>query len=91
MIAEDLGFLTPSVIKLVQKTGYPGMKVLMGVNAIMENIKAVKTTVTLTAAMKKPVRVKCMLNRCLCVMSSMTASLNLLVLFSLLALLITFY
>lgn len=28
VIAEDLGFLTPSVIKLVQKTGYPGMKVL---------------------------------------------------------------
>ena len=28
MIAEDLGFLTPSVLKLVKKTGYPGMKVL---------------------------------------------------------------
>lgn len=28
VIAEDLGFLTPSVRKLVQKTGYPGMKVL---------------------------------------------------------------
>ncbi len=28
VIAEDLGFLTPTVIKLVQKTGYPGMKVL---------------------------------------------------------------
>lgn len=28
VIAEDLGFLTPSVIKLVEKTGYPGMKVL---------------------------------------------------------------
>lgn len=28
IIAEDLGFLTPSVIKLVEKTGYPGMKVL---------------------------------------------------------------
>lgn len=28
VIAEDLGFLTPSVIKLVKKTGYPGMKVL---------------------------------------------------------------
>ena len=28
IIAEDLGFLTPSVLKLVQKTGYPGMKVL---------------------------------------------------------------
>lgn len=28
VIAEDLGFLTSSVIKLVQKTGYPGMKVL---------------------------------------------------------------
>ncbi len=28
VIAEDLGFLTDSVIKLVQKTGYPGMKVL---------------------------------------------------------------
>ena len=28
VIAEDLGFLTPSVLKLVQKTGYPGMKVL---------------------------------------------------------------
>ena len=28
MIAEDLGFLTDSVIKLVQRTGYPGMKVL---------------------------------------------------------------
>ena len=28
VIAEDLGFLTPSVIKLVQKTGYPGMKIL---------------------------------------------------------------
>lgn len=28
VIAEDLGFLTDSVIKLVEKTGYPGMKVL---------------------------------------------------------------
>jgi len=28
VIAEDLGFLTPSVIALVKKTGYPGMKVL---------------------------------------------------------------
>lgn len=28
VIAEDLGFLTPSVIKLVKRSGYPGMKVL---------------------------------------------------------------
>lgn len=28
IIAEDLGFLTDSVLKLVKKTGYPGMKVL---------------------------------------------------------------
>lgn len=28
VIAEDLGFLTPSVLKLVADTGYPGMKVL---------------------------------------------------------------
>lgn len=28
IIAEDLGFLTDSVIELVNKTGYPGMKVL---------------------------------------------------------------
>lgn len=28
VIAEDLGLLTPSVLKLVRKTGYPGMKVL---------------------------------------------------------------
>ncbi|MCR5651982.1 MAG: 4-alpha-glucanotransferase [Lachnospiraceae bacterium] len=28
VIAEDLGFLTPSVIRLVKRTGYPGMKVL---------------------------------------------------------------
>lgn len=28
VIAEDLGFLTESVIELVQRTGYPGMKVL---------------------------------------------------------------
>jgi 4-alpha-glucanotransferase len=28
VIAEDLGFLTPSVIKLVKKTGFPGMKIL---------------------------------------------------------------
>lgn len=28
MIAEDLGFLTESVLKLVGRTGYPGMKVL---------------------------------------------------------------
>lgn len=28
IIAEDLGFLTPSVIELVKKTGYPGMKIL---------------------------------------------------------------
>ena len=28
VIAEDLGFLTPSVLKLVKDTGYPGMKVL---------------------------------------------------------------
>ncbi|MBP5529634.1 MAG: 4-alpha-glucanotransferase [Lachnospiraceae bacterium] len=28
IIAEDLGFLTPSVLKLVKRTGYPGMKVL---------------------------------------------------------------
>ncbi len=28
VIAEDLGFLTPSVLKLVKKTGFPGMKIL---------------------------------------------------------------
>lgn len=28
VIAEDLGFLTDSVIELVKKTGFPGMKVL---------------------------------------------------------------
>ena len=28
IIAEDLGFLTPSVFKLVDKCGYPGMKIL---------------------------------------------------------------
>lgn len=28
VIAEDLGFLTESVLELVKKTGYPGMKVL---------------------------------------------------------------
>lgn len=28
IIAEDLGYLTPTVIKLVKETGYPGMKVL---------------------------------------------------------------
>ncbi len=28
IIAEDLGYLTPSVLKLVKDTGYPGMKVL---------------------------------------------------------------
>ena len=28
VIAEDLGFLTPSVLELVERTGYPGMKVL---------------------------------------------------------------
>lgn len=28
VIAEDLGYLTPSVLKLVKKTGFPGMKVL---------------------------------------------------------------
>jgi 4-alpha-glucanotransferase len=28
VIAEDLGYLTPSVIRLVKKTGYPGMKIL---------------------------------------------------------------
>lgn len=28
IIAEDLGYLTPSVLRLVKRTGYPGMKVL---------------------------------------------------------------
>ncbi|MBD5543999.1 MAG: 4-alpha-glucanotransferase [Lachnospiraceae bacterium] len=28
VIAEDLGFLTETVIKLVKKTGYPGMKIM---------------------------------------------------------------
>ncbi|MBR6452111.1 MAG: 4-alpha-glucanotransferase [Lachnospiraceae bacterium] len=28
IIAEDLGFLTPSVLELVKKSGFPGMKVL---------------------------------------------------------------
>lgn len=28
VIAEDLGYLTPSVMKLVKRTGYPGMKIL---------------------------------------------------------------
>ncbi len=28
VIAEDLGYLTASVVKLVKKTGYPGMKIL---------------------------------------------------------------
>ena len=34
VIAEDLGFLTPSVIKLVQKTGFPGMKNIGAPNGI---------------------------------------------------------
>ncbi len=29
VIAEDLGHLTPSVLRLVKKSGYPGMKVLL--------------------------------------------------------------
>jgi 4-alpha-glucanotransferase len=29
IIAEDLGYLTPEVVKLVKDTGYPGMKVLL--------------------------------------------------------------
>lgn len=29
VIAEDLGYLTPSVLRLVKKSGYPGMKVLL--------------------------------------------------------------
>lgn len=29
VIAEDLGFLTDSVLKMVKKTGFPGMKVLL--------------------------------------------------------------
>lgn len=28
IIAEDLGFLTPTVLRLVKKTGYPGMKLI---------------------------------------------------------------
>lgn len=28
VIAEDLGFLTPEVLRMVEQTGYPGMKVL---------------------------------------------------------------
>ncbi len=28
VIAEDLGYLTPSVIRLVKRTGFPGMKIL---------------------------------------------------------------
>jgi 4-alpha-glucanotransferase len=28
IIAEDLGFITPSVRRLVKRTGYPGMKIL---------------------------------------------------------------
>ncbi len=28
IIAEDLGYLTPSVIRLVKRTGFPGMKIL---------------------------------------------------------------
>lgn len=28
IIAEDLGFLTPSVLRMVKRTGYPGMKIL---------------------------------------------------------------
>lgn len=28
VIAEDLGYLTPSVLRLVKRTGYPGMKIL---------------------------------------------------------------
>lgn len=28
IIAEDLGFLTPSVLKMLEKSGFPGMKVL---------------------------------------------------------------
>lgn len=28
IIAEDLGYLTDSVMKLVEDTGYPGMKVM---------------------------------------------------------------
>ena len=28
IVAEDLGFLTPEVHRLLEETGYPGMKVL---------------------------------------------------------------
>ena len=38
VISEDLGFLTDSVIELVKKTGYPGMKVLQfAFNAWQDN------------------------------------------------------
>lgn len=39
VIAEDLGFLTPSVFDLIEQTGYPGMKVLQfAFNAYDESV-----------------------------------------------------
>lgn len=37
IIAEDLGFLTPSVKKMLEKSGYPGMKVLQFAFGAMED------------------------------------------------------
>ena len=61
----------------VRSSGYPGMNVLTGVKAIMENITALMQTSIVTAATKKPVLVVRTVSNCLCVLSSITAILKL--------------
>jgi len=70
-------------------SGYPGMNVLTGVNAMMEKTIALMVTRNVTIATKKLVLVKWTVTNCLWDMSSIMASLKLLVLCSLLLLLIS--
>ncbi len=49
VIAEDLGFLTPSVIKLVKKTGFPGMKILQFAFDSRRRVTICLTTILPTA------------------------------------------
>ena len=49
IIAEDLGFLTPSVLELVKDTGFPGMKVLEFAFDSREEVIICPITTLLTA------------------------------------------
>lgn len=62
--------------RFVRASGYPGMKVLTGVNAMMEKTMADSITMKLTIATKNSVLVNITERRCLSLVSSVSLSLK---------------